>query len=186
MRRLWPALLANMLCSCALQAGVSVGHTWIDRAARDPWTWGGQLQPRVLLSAPQGDWHIGAELAGHAQEPGGSVTSGGLQLGRAVDLSARTQLTVLADVGAPLGWSTQVTGYYAGLSFELPIALGSGSDPVSLNRNYRFADQEAAVVPFVRLRRYDFAVTGMRREPGYELAVGIALRMRLMSDLIDL
>jgi hypothetical protein len=191
------ALVSMLLSGCIVQGGASLGRNLYTQGAADRLTYGGELQTRVALGFRRGPLplHVGLEAGGHAEEstrhggpggvPPGSVATWGFQLGTAFWARHRVSLAPYLDLGSPMGWSSAITGYYVGLTLELPIRLGASSSPGQVNRNYRFIDEVGAIVPFVRLRRYAIDVSGAEQPAGYEIAIGLAVRIELVTDLVD-
>ncbi len=177
------SLLMLMLSGCLVQGGAYAARDF----QTDRWAYGGQLASRSAL--PLGDvfrLEAGGELEGHAEEAVGSVPTWGTQLGGAFALSQTVSLAPHFDLGAPIGWTSSVGGHYLGGTLELPIRLRAQAGRSQVNRNYRFLDDEGALVPFVRFRHYELTVHGVDQPRGDELAIGFAVRTELVTDLLAL
>lgn len=181
-----PALALCLLCGCIVQGGAYAGHTTTTRDKPSQPTWGGQFQPRFVVKAPQGDWMLGAQFEGRTRNRDGSLAIWGLQLGRAVNFSKTVQAAPLLSFGTPLGWSERTNGFSLGVDLEVPIALNAARSLTEINREYRFIDLESALVPYIRLRGDNFTRGSEPRHASYEFAIGLAIRTRFVTDLIDL
>jgi hypothetical protein len=180
------ALLSLLAAGCVLQGGGATARTLHPRGA-DRFSYDAQLQTRLAIGVRRFPVPIraGLELDGRAEAKQGALALWGFQLGSAISLGKRVGLEPYLDVGWPAGRNSPVTGFYAGGTLELPILLGHVGSPSEINKNYRFADQRAALVPFLRVRHYQLDTLGTRELPGDELAVGLAMRIVLDTDIID-
>lgn len=176
-----------LLAGCSAQAGAHLGRTLHGRPElEDRWAWAGRVEGHLPVSVGLDHLrlHVGLESEGRVEESRHGLLTWGPQLG--LDLKPWPRVGVIGhfDLGSPLGWGNRVSGQYMGATLEVPIDTSDPLAPSAINRNLRFADNEAAIVPYVRARRFDLEVDDVDQGSAWELALGVAVRITWVSDLL--
>jgi hypothetical protein len=180
--RLVLAMLLVPLAGCAIQGGAALTRIGSFSDPHLPHVWTGHVATHARFMS----YVVGPELEAVGSHNRWNGFTTGLQLGIApVRESAPLEFVWLADVGVPAGWSSRGGGYF-GSTIEVPIAL-EGSLPVTeRNRNLRIiSSPRTQLAPFLRIRCY-FDEHGNFDDRLGGVSLGVALRVKYSTDLIDL
>jgi hypothetical protein len=159
-------LPALALVGCAIQGGASMSRLGSFSDPHAPHVWAGHLAAHARFST----FVAGAEVEGVGSKDRWSGFT--------------IEVLVLGDVGVPVGWSAD-SGMYLGWTVEVPIALEGGLPVTERNRNLRIVSGHTQIAPFVRMRYY-FDRHDERDDSLFGVSVGLALRVKYSTDLLDL
>ena len=132
----------------------------------------------------------GVEIDGTSRGNAGTSWSTGLRVGWGLAPDQRPwsvgyQLT--ADVGGVVDGAryARYGAGFAGVTLTVPIWIGAAHEGSELNNAFFFLGRGLELAPFLRVRwhHHDLERDGSRGD-GLELAAGIALRLRLTTDLL--
>lgn len=173
-----------LLSGCILQGGGHLGATMhADGKTRS--SWGGRVQSRLNLGEVTVPVQLGLEVEGRAEYQRGGFVTGGFLAGYELRLSRSAGLGLYGEFGWPAGWGPPLNGFYGGATLELPVELAP-ERLFEANRNYRFVDARAGIVPQVRVRLFDLrpAEQPSAGRFSWELSFGFAVRSRLLTDIL--
>lgn len=189
------ALLSVGLGACGLYAGVHGGGSFpTSGPARG--VWASQVGGEFLANLGDGALQVGWSLEGRATQPVGSrradgtvwAVGGHVGGGTATDRRKRAvSFAGRAEFGLPISApAAERVDWYAGAHLSLPIWLSRTERPEERNRTLQFVSTSVELIPYLRFRLFLGDVLGPDPWIDPDLSVGLSVRIRIGSHLLDL
>ncbi|HWA28549.1 MAG TPA: hypothetical protein VG734_23065 [Lacunisphaera sp.] len=179
-------LLASPWCGCATDLGGGVGV----EAKTGHAVGYGRLATSTKLGTPLNDhgFLVGASLESRAEESLGARYDAGMMLGWGDGpgaLDGRWGFEAFGEFGTPIQSAFfRNFSFYTGVGVGVPFHLERPRAILDLNDSTWIAATRLEFVPLTRFRVHFDRAADEQYDPKYDLTFGLALRLRMFSDLM--